>query len=118
MPSCPGEPSVFLRCLSREPENSDGISQDPVFSPRPFPKPEGEAVDLPPRPDPCGGAQAHSVRLQGQGADPSMGLSPSQTVGGPGEASYRLPPAPRPPPCPQEQFWPRLSIQELMPKPD
>ena len=22
------------------------------------------------------------------------------------------------PPCPQEQFWPRLSIQELMPKPD
>ena len=86
----------------------------PVFSQRPFPKPEGKAIDLPPCPDTCVGAKAHYVRLQGQGADPSMGLSPSQTVGGPGEASF-LGCHPTPP-CPQEQFWPRLSIQELMPK--
>lgn len=66
----------------------------PVFSQRPFLKPEGKAIDLPPRPDTCVGAKASYVCLRGQGADPSMGLSPSQTVGGPGEASYRLSPNP------------------------
>ena len=69
-------------------------ARTPVFSQKPFLKPEREAIDPPTHPNTWTGAKVHYIHLQGQEADPSMGLSPSQTVGSPREASYRLSPSP------------------------